>query len=177
MKRALIFGVLLAVAVAGVWAQAEPKKADAPKPISTLGWLVGGVWTADASKMGGGMQRIETRYSWSDNNAFIRFTTHFVSDKGAAHAYDGNFFWNPEKSSLAVWYMNHANAITEGPVKVDGDVMKISFHGEDFVGKQADMEVDVTRKTNDRYQWMLEEKTAGGWTQLATLEYNRVAGS
>ena len=67
------------------------------KAISELSWLVGGVWTADASKMGDGMKRIETRYVWSDNNAFIRFTTHFVSDKGTAKTYDGNFYWEPAK--------------------------------------------------------------------------------
>jgi hypothetical protein len=27
-----------------------------------MAWLVGGVWTADAAKLGPGMQRIETRY-------------------------------------------------------------------------------------------------------------------
>jgi len=45
------------------------------KPIDALAWLVGGVWTTDASKLAPNMVRIETRYAWSDNNAFIRFTT------------------------------------------------------------------------------------------------------
>src|SRR5580704_6133167 len=120
------------------------------KPISNLAWLVGGVWTADASKMGDGMKRIETRYVWSDNSAFIRFTTHFVSDKGTAKTYDGNFFWEPAKSQLA-------------------------FHATDFEGKPADMQVDLLKKSNDKYQWTLEEKVGDAWKQLATLEYVRTA--
>src|ERR1700721_310290 len=128
------------------------------KPISDLSWLVGGVWTADASKMGDGMKRIETRYVWSDNNAFIRFTTHFVSDKGTAKTYDGNFFWEPEKSQLAMWYMDYANGIIQGPIAIDGETTRFSFHAKDFEGKLADMRANVIRKTNDKYQWVLEEK-------------------
>jgi len=177
MKRVMVCLALLAVSALRLDAQAVEKKTEAAKPISALAWLVGGVWTADATKLGPGMQRIETRYQWSDNNAFIRFTTHFVSDKGTAHRYDGNFFWNPEQSSLAMWYMSHANEITQGPVVMDGDTMKISFRAEDFEGKVADMLVSVVRKTSDRYQWVLEEKQASGMKQLAALEYVRMEGS
>jgi hypothetical protein len=177
MRRALVVVALLAVCAGMSSAQAAEKKADAAKPISGLDWLVGGVWTADATKLGPGMRRIETRYQWSDNSAFIRFTTHFVSDKGTAKTYDGNFFWSPEQSSLAMWYMNQANSITQGPVTLEGDIMKIAFRGQDFDGKMADMQVNVIRKTNDKYQWVLEEKQADGWRQLAALDYLRVAGS
>jgi hypothetical protein len=145
------------------------------KPISNLAWLVGGVWTADASKMGDGMKRIETRYVWSDNSAFIRFTTHFVSDKGTAKTYDGNFFWEPAKSQLAMWYMDYANEIVQGPVEIGGETTKLSFHATDFEGKPADMQVNLLKKSNDKYQWTLEEKVGDSWKQLATLEYVRTA--
>ncbi|HXM15785.1 MAG TPA: hypothetical protein VN933_11130 [Candidatus Eremiobacteraceae bacterium] len=144
-------------------------------PISNLAWLVGGVWTADASKMGDGMKRIETRYVWSDNNAFIRFTTHFVSDKGTAKTYDGNFFWEPAKSQLAMWYMDYANEIVQGPVAISGETTKLSFHATDLEGKPADMQVELLKKSNDKYQWTLEEKIGDSWKQLATLEYVRTA--
>jgi hypothetical protein len=80
MKRAIVLAVfcvgLIGIATmksetgvargaANVGASGVDAKA---KPISDLSWLVGGVWTADASKMGAGMKRIETRYVWSDNN-------------------------------------------------------------------------------------------------------------
>jgi hypothetical protein len=62
MKRAaaLIWATIFFLA-AIAFGQETPKKPDMPRPISALSWLVGGVWTADASKMGPGMQRIETR--------------------------------------------------------------------------------------------------------------------
>lgn len=158
-------------------AKQDTTKTDSPKPVSALGWLVGGVWTADASKLGPGMQRIETRYQWSDNNAYIRFNTHFIFDKGTAKTYDGNFFWSPEQKSLAVWYMDSRNGITQGPVEIIGDVTKISFRGPDFEGKVADLQVFVTRKTNDDYRWSVQEKEGDTSKELATLEYLRVPGS
>src|SRR5437660_3426269 len=93
---------LAAATLAGTLAFAQDNPA---KPISKLAWLIGGVWTGDATAMGNGMRRIETRYQWSDNSAYIRFTTHFVSEKADLKTYDGNFFWNPAKETLAMWYM------------------------------------------------------------------------
>src|SRR5215475_13255318 len=183
MKRAIVLAVfvlgLVGIAmmksetgVARVASAHGERAVDAKKkPISDLSWLVGGVWTADASKMGDGMKRIETRYVWSDNNAFIRFTTHFVSDKGTAKTYDGNFFWEPEKSQLAMWYMDYANEIIQGPIAINGETTKFSFHATDFEGKIADMQVKVIKKTNDKYQWVLEEKSGDAFKPLAGLEY------
>ncbi len=123
------------------------------------------------------MQRIETRYQWSDNNAYIRFNTHFVFAKGTSKAYDGNFFWNPTQKSLAMWYTDAQSGITEGHVEVDGNVTKINFHGPDFEGKVADLQVIVAKKTNDDYRWSVLEKQGDKWTELAALEYIRVPGS
>ena len=187
MKRAMVL-VVFCVGLVGIATMntAQGVVSSAPyrgvtggdakkKPISDLAWLVGGVWAADASKMGDGMKRIETRYVWSDNNAFIRFATHFVSDKGTARTYDGNFFWEPEKSQLAMWYMDYANEIIQGPITIRGETTKFSFRATDFEGKPADMQVELLRKSNDKYQWTLDEKSGETWKQLATLEYVRTA--
>lgn len=143
------------------------------KPISVLAWLVGGVWTADASKLGNGMQRIETRYRWSDNGSYIRFTTHFVTDKAEIKTYDGNLFWSPSTKSLALWYMDASNGITEGPVTFDGDRMQVFFRGPDFEGVVADLRVDVLRRTNDAYHWSVSEKSGEQWKELGSFDYIR----
>src|SRR5277367_5989024 len=152
-------------------ANQAPVANSATKPIDALSWVIGGVWTADASKMAPGMQRIETRYQWSDNHAYIRFNTHFVFEKGIAKTYDGNFFWNPAQKSLAMWYMDARNSITESPVLVDGDQWTMQFRGPDFDGKMADLRVVVARKTNDQYRWSVSEKQSDAWKELAALEY------
>lgn len=177
MKKAAIFLALMAVTMMVARGQEGAKNTAPSKPITALGWLVGGVWTADGSKIGAGMQRIETRYQWSDNDAYIRFTTHFVMDKGTLKNYDGSFFWDPERASLAMWYMDARNSITQGPVQFEGDTLLLTFRAHDFEGKMADLRVKVTRKTNDDYNWLLEEKQPEGWKQLARLEYLRVAES
>ena len=174
MRRTGVLSAALMLAAAVVFAQESAPKAAAAKPIAALEWLVGGVWTADASKMAPGM-KIETRYAWSDNGAYIRFTTHFVSPQGTLKNYDGHFFWDPSQSSLAMWYMDAHNGITQGAVAVDGDVTRFTFRGTDFEGKLADLRVLVSKKTNDDYTWTLEEKQAAGWGQLASLEYLRTA--
>lgn len=168
-RTAICLAAILAIAALASGQEVEKKE----KPISALGWLVGGVWTADASKLGPGMQRIETRYHWSDNDAFLRFNTHFVSDKGTANTYDGNFFWNPDASTLSVWYMDAKNEITNAPVKINGDLMQMDFRASDPAGKTADIRVEVTRKTSDDYHWSLQEKQNEAWVELFSLEYLR----
>jgi hypothetical protein len=159
---------IAAAAIFGSLALAQDKR-----PVSALAWLPGGVWTADASQMGNGMRRIETRYAWSDNGSYIRFTTHFITDKAELKTYDGNFFWNPSKNTLYMWYMDAMNEITEGPVTMKGDLMETLFRGEDFEGKAADLRVQVTRKNKDLYHWALSEKVKDGWKDLAGLDYAR----
>ena len=85
LTRSYLSALLSTLVFVSAGVAQTPNTPDATNPIHSLSWLVGGVWTADATKLGPGMQRIETRYQWSDNNAYLRFTTHFVSDKGAAH--------------------------------------------------------------------------------------------
>ena len=38
----------------------------------------------------------------------------------------------------------------------------MTFHGEDFEGKQADFRVDIEVRGNDLYHWSLNEKTGMG---------------
>ena len=158
MKQFTLCIALAALTLIGAAAQSS----NPDKPVSCLSWLVGGVWTADASKMGPGMQRIETRYRWSDNNSYLRFTTHFVTDKAVLKTYDGNFYWDPAKKELSMRYMDTKNEITQGPMTIDVDRWLMHFHGEDFEGKQADL-----------YRWSLAEKQGESWKQLAALDYAR----
>jgi len=170
MKKLAIWAVMLAVGVGAAGGQEASKSA---KPVAAMEWVVGGVWVADTSKLGGGMQRIETRYQWSDNGAYIRFNTHFISDKGTMKNYDGNFYWEPAEKTLRVWYTDAGSAITQGPVMVGADQWQISFRGEDFEGKQAEMRVDVDVKSKDLYHWTLNEKSGGSWKKLLELDYVR----
>ena len=170
MKKLAIWAVMLTVGLGAAGGQEASKTA---KPVAAMAWVVGGVWVADTSKLGGGMQRIETRYQWSDNGTYIRFNTHFISDKGTMNNYDGNFFWEPTEKTLRVWYTDAGSAITQGPVIVDASQWRISFRGEDFEGKQAEMRVDVDVRSKDLYHWTLNEKSGDSWKKLLELDYVR----
>ena len=170
---------VLAVAAACILLRSPGESQDkiappaTPKPISQLRWLVGGVWTADASRLGHGMQRIETRYQWSDNDAYIRFTTHFVSDKEELKNYDGDFFWDSSTSSLAMWYMSHDGEITQGHVKVEGELTELNFASEDSTGQPGDFRVQLTRKNDNLYHWTLALHRNGTWNEVLGLDYVR----
>jgi len=179
---ALVLFLLAAPALADPQAAAAPapaasKPAAPARPIADLAWLVDGVWGADATKLGPGLERIETRYRWSDNGGFIRFTTHFVTDQATLKRYDGNFWWDPDKKGLAMWYMNAENGVTQGPLTHDGDDFVMSFHGPDMAGQPADMQVHLTRKSPDLYHWALTEKVGDAWKPLLALDYARKSDS
>jgi len=150
-----------------------PATQKAVKPIDAFAWLIGGVWTADASGLAPGMLRIETRYSWSDNDNYIRFTTHFVSTQGTLKNYDGNMYWDAARKELRMWYTSASGDITECPMTIDGAVWQMNFSGTDFDDKPADLRVQVSRKTNDLYHWSLSEKAGESWKALAGLDYAR----
>jgi hypothetical protein len=164
----------LLLAAASSFGQAQNTK-PLEKPIGAISWLTGGVWTADASKLGPGMQRIETRYEWADNGAYLHFTTHFVFDKGTLKNYDGNFYWDPQKNSLAMWYMDAQGGITQGQMEWSGDVLRITWRGPDLDGKVADLKVEVTRKSPNQYHWAASEKDGDAWKEMAALDYIRAA--
>lgn len=151
-------------------ASAEQKSA---KPIDAYAWLIGGVWTADASKLAPGMLRIETQYSRSDNNSYIRFTTHFVSEHGTLKNYDGSMYWDATKNELRMWYMDASDHITECPMTITGDRWQMEFPGTDFDDKPADLRVLVDRKSPDLYHWSLSEKSGESWKPLLDLDYAR----
>ena len=175
MNRILwAFGLISMACLLGN-AQQTTSKAQAQNLVEPLAWLVGGVWTTDASKLAPNMVRIETRYTWSDNGAFVRFNTHFVMKEGTLKNYDGQFFWNPSTKSLRMWYMDARNEITEGSVSVDGDHFEFDFTGENFEGKPAELRVLLSRRSNDSYTWLLQEKNVEGWKELGKLDYNRSA--
>ena len=58
-------------------------------------------------------------------------------------------------------------------MSVVGDTILITFRAANFEGKPADLQVRVTRRGPDDYNWLLEEKQVDHWKQLATLEYLR----
>ena len=173
LRRFVLAATVIALPLSGVSLSRAQTPAAATTPITPLTWLYGGVWTADASAMGNGMLRIETRYRPSDNGAFLRFTTHFVSTRGTLNNYDGQFFYDPTQHALRLWYMSAHGDLTAGTITIEGDRTHFAFTGTNFEGQPADLAVDVLRQTPDRYTWTLQENSTTGWKKLAELTYIR----
>ena len=45
-----------------------------------------------------------------------------------------------------------------------------ALRAQDFARKQAEMRVDVVRKSNDLYHWTLNEQDGVGWKKLLELD-------
>ena len=166
MKRAsFALAVLLSFSLLG---------AAPAKPIAPMLWLVGGTWTADASGLGPGMLRIETAYRLSSNGSFVRFTTAFVSTKGSAPTYDGNFYYDSGTSQFAMWYADAEGRIVQGPVAVDGAITSLLFEADDpRDGKPGQMRVVMTRKRPDLFTWSLYDLTRDPAKPIFSLDYRR----
>lgn len=147
-----------------------PASAAQTEMIHQLDWLVGKTWSANTAGMPGTTAHIDVRYDWSATANFVQFTTKFVARDGSvARRYAGNFFYDPSKNGLAVWYMDQDNAIVQGPVQIEGALMTIAFSEAG-----VDYQVTVTRQNPSLYQWTLFEKVGAGRKQLLSLAYARV---
>jgi hypothetical protein len=173
MTRGALLLVLMAVAIATPLRGATQD--HHAQPVAALSWLVGGVWKADASKVGA--TTAEMRYSWSDNGDYIRFNMHFLKGNQVSRIYDGSFYWNPQTSSLQIWNMNGKNEVMEGPVKVDGKAIAATFPAKDAAEHEVEFRMTVTRQTDSRYHWSMEEKQPSGWKELIALDYVRSQSS
>ncbi|WP_263355362.1 hypothetical protein [Acidicapsa acidisoli] len=170
----LAVSVLAIVCISQAQNAGTTKTIEKPaKPLDAFAWLVGGVWTADATAFGPEMLRIETSYSPSDNGSYLRFTTHFVSTHGILKNYDGNMYWDAARHQLRMWYMSASGQITECPMTIEGNLWRMEFEGTNFDDKPAVLQVLVERKTNDLYHWSLAEKAGESWKPLAGLDYAR----
>src|SRR5260370_31066374 len=69
--------------------------------------------------------------------------------------------------------MDAHNSITQGLMIVEGDALQMTFRSVGFDGKPGDFRVTVSRKTNDLYNWLLEQKQPDAWKQVLALEYLR----
>lgn len=147
-----------------------PAHAAPSDMIHQLDWLVGKTWSADTTGMPGKTAHIDVRYEWAATGNFVQFNTKFVERDGSVtRRYAGNFFYDPAKNGLAMWYMDQDNAIVQAPVQIDGDRMTMTFsQGGDAY------QVTVTRQNPSLYQWTLFAQVGGAWKQVLTLAYARV---
>ncbi len=147
-----------------------PASAAQPDMIHQLDWLAGKTWSTNTAGMPGATAHIDVRYDWSATGNFVQFNTKFVARDGSVtRRYAGNFFYDPSKNGLAVWYMDQDNTIVQGPVQIEGDLMTITFSEG-----RVDYRVTVTRQNPSLYQWALFGKVGTAWKQVLSLAYARV---
>jgi hypothetical protein len=166
---ALINALALTLALSG-YASAQPTE----RPIERFSWLVGGVWTADASTLGNDMQQIATRYQWAPNKTYISFFTTFTTKTTSFVNYSGNLYVqsdpaNPGQPVYTMWYTNAENEVTQGVVALEsGDNWS-----ETFVSDRRQYRVDILREGKDSYRWILMSKSGAAWQRVISLEFVR----
>lgn len=159
---------VVVAAIALLWLTTGSAEAAQPRPIQGLGWLVGGVWVATASSQD--RSRVETRYEWAPNGAFIRFSTTFVNKGRSFVNYSGNFFAASAEpdAKLSMWYMDAHNEIVSGPVILAG-----SGWSSTFSDSGSNYRVQITRKTHDLYHWALSKEVGTSWKPQFGLDFVR----
>jgi len=175
--------ILCSIAFAGDSARAAAtpgaRAASPTRQLDRLRWMVGGVWIADASKLPGGLARIETRYDSAAGGAVIRFTTSFLDSKDIVeNSYAGNLFFDPSAQRLTMWYIDAQDAITQGWITVDGDTWTVDFRapGEAAGKKQLiHFRCDIVRRRANAYEWTLSARadSTSTWKRIFDLEYVR----
>lgn len=154
---------------------AAPQVTTTPgsRPIDRFSWLIGGTWTANASKLGKGMREISTRYQWSQNRTYVEFSTVFASETGAVVNYSGMIFNDPSTAATGggyrMWYTDAKGAITEGAVSPgSGDDWSLNFLSEN-----KPYRVDILRQSADSYRWSLYSQSSSSWSPVFSLDFNR----
>ena len=151
-----------------------PLPLPTPRPIEQLSWLVGGIWIAQSGQ--GNLQRIETRYQWSTNQAFYRFSTRFVLQSGPKDRYDGNIYYDPSANRLMIWYIDDAGVVVQGPIDVRGSNWSFTFTEPDGSGNPANYRVEVVKTSADRYTWSSYQQSGSTWNSLLSLTFVRQQG-
>ena len=172
-SNATLAAVALSLSFAAL-AQSPQPAAPHSGPVAQLGWLVGGVWVADASGFGGGMQRIRDPlplvrqrqlrpvhhpFRQRQQRRAEHLRRQFLLERGRENVHD---------VVHERWRRDHRRTGDDQQRRAE-----MLFRGTDFDGKLADLRVDVTKKTPDLYRWTLLEKQGDAWKQLASLDYAR----
>lgn len=177
------FAVLCSIVLAGDAACAAAAQgtddATPTRHVDRLRWMVGGLWVADASKLPGGLARIETRYDSGAGGAVIRFTTDFLDSKHVIkNSYAGNLYFDPSAKRLTMWYIDAQDTITQGQITIDGDNWSVDFRAPgEAVGKKQAMHLrcDIVRRRANAYEWTLSAwaDSSSAWKKIFDLEYVR----
>lgn len=176
MKRALVLIATIAALTCILDAdrprsRAESAPAAGIRPIEQLSWLVGGVWVAAVDH--NELRRIETRYEWSTNHAFIRFTSRFVMTSGPKDRYDGDFYYDPTTKRLTMWYVDDDGVVSQGPVDIRETSWSSEFAQGGDDGNTASYRVEVQRNGDDRYTWTGSARSGEAWKPFLSLVYAR----
>ena len=181
MRRTGKAFILALAACACIGATRPPTPAPVPtliapvfSPIDQMSWLVGGLWVAQTDQ--GNIHRIETRYEWTANHAFIRFSTRFVLGSGPQDRYDGNIFYDPDSKHLMMWYIDNLGAVTHGPIELRGALWAFTFSQPDANGHPVNFRVEVNKTANDRYTWNAFQQSGASWDAFLSLNFIRQAG-
>jgi len=183
MRRLLIapaLAVMFCVAPASAESPTAAPSASPVQPLDRLQWLVGGVWTADASKLGGGMSRIETRYESVADGNLIRFTTAFIdAHENVVNRYAGNFYVDPATARIKTWYLSSKNEITHGDVAIDPATVTLLITEAPEPDAPPQYRVVIAPENglgsdyHQVYVWKLSARDGDAWKPMFGLTYAR----
>jgi hypothetical protein len=168
--------ILCAFALALLLTGAIPARAQAQSdnPLHPLAWMAGGTWRADAPQGPDGKPfHAEWKCRWGANHRTLDFTVWFLTDGKLVPVYNGLYAWHPGRKKLIFVYADNRGNLTEGEAVMNGERLQQDFHIVSADGVARPFRSIIVRQGPDAYDWHVQRKKDGAWTEMFALKYKR----
>jgi hypothetical protein len=153
--------------------------AAAARPIEQLGWLAGGVWTAEEPSDQGPPLVVHLVCHWSGTRNALLFQVTFLSEGRETPQYDGMYVWHPGKGRFVLWQVNRKGEVAEGELTVDGKEMDQTVRVAHLDGSAHFLKAHYTRIDDNAFRFKAQFRLSESapWQEALDLVYKRQPGS
>lgn len=139
-------------------------------PLSSIGWLAGGVWRAELpGPAGSGTTKIEQKAERTLGGRVLRFQTSF----DGTQQYEGFFAYDAVKKKVVFSYPSASGDVTTGEVAEGAGEVLLDFTVDDGEGAATHYQVHMKQNGPDDYLWALFVADGSGWKPLFQVKYHR----
>jgi len=174
-----LFLLALPAASGGAEPSRSQQAATAPEHLlDQLGWLVGGVWTAEEPSDQGPPLVVHLACNWSGTRNALLFHVTFLSQGHETPQYDGMYVWHPGKQKFVLWQVNRKGEVAEGELTISGKEMDQTVHVAHLDGSEHFLKAHYTLIDDNafRFKAQFRPSESAPWQEALDLVYKRQQG-